>query len=453
MALKTDFAVSDNYNYLEGLGNYHQSEAFPGANSHVNNSPQKPPYGLKTERISGTSFTAPREQNLQTWMYRATPSLFHSEYVPYDDAHTPNPPTFLSPNSYMWPTFPTESGVDWVSSQKLLARNGDPAGKEGLAIWTFSITNAMRDNTAFSSIDGDCLIIPQSGGLDIQTEFGKLLVRQNEICVIPRGIRYRVALPNGPAHGFICELFQSHFQLPGLGIVGSTGLANQRDFQIPVAFFDGQLREDVAVANDTEWTLISRQAARLWTCTQDHTPFDVAAWHGTNYPFKYDLAKFCVLGNVLFDEHDPCLYTVLTAPAHREPGNAVVDFAIIPPRWMASEDTLWLPYYHRNTMNEFYAPIVNNQDGDYPFNQDRGKGFKPFGAGLNGGMVVHGATAEDLEKASTSDTSTPAKVMMDGITIFLLETEKPLYISDWAAEMAQQNFKAKEARPKSDSRL
>jgi homogentisate 1,2-dioxygenase len=325
-------------------------------------------------------------------MYRATPSLFHSEYTSYKESNETKPPCQLSPNSQLWPAFPVDSSSDWVSSQKLLAGNGDPIDKSGLAIWIFNASLPMPENTAFSSMDGDSLIIPQSGAIDIQTELGKMLVRQNEIAIIPRGIRYRVTLPHGPAHGFICEIFQSHFQLPALGIVGSTGLANQRDFQIPTAFFDGVLEKDskTAVANTGSWTLITRQARRLWHCTQDHTPFDVAAWHGTNYPFKYDLGRFCVLGNVLFDEHDPCLYTVLTAPAHGEPGNAVVDFAIIPPRYMASEDTLWLPYYHRNTMNEFYGPIVNAQPDEYPFNQGRGKGFKPFGAGLNGAMVVHG---------------------------------------------------------------
>lgn len=84
------------------------------------------------------------------------------------------------------------------------------------------------------------------------------------------------------------------------------------------------------------------------------------------------------------------MYVVLTAPAYGEPGNAIVDFAIIPPRWMASEDTLWLPYYHRNTMNEFYGPIVTSQDEAHPLNKGKEKGFRPFGAGLNGSMVVHG---------------------------------------------------------------
>ncbi|KIX03343.1 homogentisate 1,2-dioxygenase [Rhinocladiella mackenziei CBS 650.93] len=442
MAPVTDFAIKDNYKYLEGWGSYHSSEAFPGANPAVNNNPQKPPYGLRTERISGSSFTAPRDHNLQTWMYRATSSLDHDEFVPYNTHSTPTLPSFLSPNSCVWLEVPVERDSDWTS-QRLLARNGDPAAKNGLAIWLFSITQSMKPATVFSSLDGDCLIIPQAGALDIQTELGKLLVRQNEICVIPRGIRYCVSLPAGPCRGYICELFQGHFRLPDLGPVGSTGLANVRDFQIPTAHFDGSVEDGVAVANDTEYTVISRQAGRLWYCRQDHTPFDVAAWHGTNYPYKYDLARYCVLGNLLFDEHDPSLYAVLTAPSYREPGSTVVDFAIIPPRWMVAEDTFWLPYYHRNTMTEFYGPIVNAQSSSHPFNQ--GQEFKPFVAGLNGSMTAHGATEDEYERAANADLK-PTKLMTDGITLFLLETEVPLCLSDWAAKAAQKNFKAKSKR-------
>jgi homogentisate 1,2-dioxygenase len=172
-----------------------------------------------------------------------------------------------------------------------------------MSIWLFSIDRDMDPRSAFSSLDGDVLIIPQAGALDIQTELGKLLVRQNEIAVIPRGIRYRITLPAGSARGYVAELHEGHYKLPDLGAIGSTGLANVRDFQIPKAFFDGELMDGVATASqDGVWTIISRLNGRLWSCTQDHTPFDVAAWHGTNYPYKYDLARFCVLGNVLFDE-------------------------------------------------------------------------------------------------------------------------------------------------------
>jgi homogentisate 1,2-dioxygenase len=412
---------------------------FPGVVPVANNTPIKPAYGLRTERISGTSFTAPRAQNLQTFMYRSVSSLDHDDFEPLEGEEASKALDYLSPNSYTWPRFPVDKAADWVSAHKLLARNGSPAAKEGLAIWVWSVCKDMPSRTAFSSIDGESLIVLQAGTLDIQTELGHLLVRQNEIAVIPRGIRYRVSLPTGkPARGYTCELFQGHFRLPELGPVGSTGLANTRDFQIPIAAFDGTLQEQTATPNhrDTEHTIVTRQNGRLWHCKQSHTPFDVAGWHGTLYPYKYDLARFAVMGNLLFDEHDPCLYTVLTAPSHGgEPGNAVVDFAIIPPRWMVAEDTFRLPYYHRNTMCEFYAPIIHAQDPAYPFNG--GASFKPFGAGLHGGNVAHGPTERDF-LAAREVGDAPDKVQTDGITVFLLETEKPLFVSDLGRELDVQ---------------
>ncbi|KAI4603688.1 hypothetical protein KJ359_003505 [Pestalotiopsis sp. 9143b] len=379
-------------------------------------------------------------------MYRVRSSLKHDEFAPYQNEGVPKKPSFISPNSYLWPKYPVDKNADWLS-QKLLAQNGDPVTKTGLGIWVFSIAQSMKENTVFSSLDGDVLIIPQSGALDIQTELGKLLVRQNEICVIPRGIRYRVSLPNGPARGYICELFQGHFRLPDLGPIGSTGLANVRDFQIPKAFLDGRLEKGTAVANDATWTIISRQAGRLWAAKQDHTVFDVGAWHGTNYPYKYDLGRYCPMGNLLFDEHDPSLFTVLAAPSHREPGVSAVDFAVIPARWMVAEDTLWLPYFHRNTMNEFYAPVVAVQDPGHPLNG--GQQFKPFVAGLHGTMTTHGAAEEDFQRAR-SEPTTPQKVQTDGVNILLLETEMPLLLSDWAAEAC---LKPADAKPRGAAKI
>ncbi|KAI8624980.1 homogentisate 1,2-dioxygenase [Xylariaceae sp. FL1651] len=452
MAPVTNFAVKDTYTYLNGFNGYHQSEAIPGANPEVNNTPQKPAFGLRTERISNSSFTAPRERNIQTWLYRVTPSLDCGEFTLFDatsESANPPVPTILTPNSYAWPQIPLDDEADWIK-QKLIARNGDPQKKSGLALWLFSVTKDMPANTAFSSLDGEALIIPQAGALDIQTELGKLLVRQNEIAVIPRGVRYRVALRDGrPTRGYICELFEGHYQLPTLGVIGSTGLANVRDFQIPVAHFDGELVDDgqgkraaKAAEGQGDWTIISRLNSQLWTCAQNHTPFDVAAWHGTCYPYKYDLARFCVLGNALFDEHDPSLYTVLTAPSYgKAPGTAVIDFAIIPPRWQSSEDTLWLPYFHRNVMAEFSMPIINEQSPDFPLNG--GHEFRPFAAALNGSMTAHGSAEKELQKAMEIDTMKPAKLQTDGLTFALLETELPLYLSDWAFQCAVKNSKGK----------
>ncbi|PMD41638.1 homogentisate 1,2-dioxygenase [Hyaloscypha variabilis F] len=431
----TKFSVPEKYKYLEGFGGYHQSEAIPGANPIGANSPQLPPFFLSTERISGTSFTAPRASNLQTWLYRVHPSLSHSDFTPLPSSRSSSEEQFhLTPNALRWNDFPTTPNQDFLSSQKVIAQSGDPSKKEGLAYLTYSASNSMPPNTVFFSSDGDYLIIPQAGTLDIHTELGNLLVRQNEICVIPRGIKYRVTLPNGNARGYICELYQGHFQLPELGPIGSCSLANARDFQVPIATFEGRISNGVASCSPERWTILTKFAGSLWECTQEHTPFDIAAWHGTYYPYKYDLGRFSVLGSVLFDHPDPSIFTVLTAPSHREPGTAVCDFAIFPPRWLVMEDTYRPPYFHRNAMSEFAGVVINSQDEESVWNQG-GEGFRPFGATLNGAMVPHGMDKRTHEEARRSELR-PEKVAMEGFMIFLLESERMMGVSGWALEAA-----------------
>jgi homogentisate 1,2-dioxygenase len=390
---------------------------------------------LSTERISGTSFTVPRAASLQTWLYRVHPSLHHSEYSPSPVTAEHGEDVRQTPNALRWAGFPIEPGNDWISSQRLIAKSGDPSTKTGLAYLMYAASKDMDLRTIFFSSNGDYLIIPQSGTLDIKTELGNLLVRQNEIAVIPRGIRYRVTLPNGPARGYICELYQGHFQLPELGPIGSCSLANARDFQVPVAHFEGSIQNGTAVTQSSEWKVVTKYAGRLFSCAQNHTPFDIAGWHGTYYPYKYDLGRYSVLGSILYDHPDPSIFTVLTAPSHREPGTAVVDFAIFPPRWLVMEDTYWPPYFHRNSMSEFAGVIIASQDPESIWNQ--GEGFRPFGATLNGAMVPHGMDKRTHEDARTKELK-PEKVGTEGFTIFLLESEAMMGVTDWALKAAGQ---------------
>jgi homogentisate 1,2-dioxygenase len=52
----------------------------------------------------------------------------------------------------------------------------------------------------------------------------------------------------GPARGFALELFEGHFELPELGPIESTGLANIRDFEISTASFDNSDVESEIIA-------------------------------------------------------------------------------------------------------------------------------------------------------------------------------------------------------------
>ena len=54
------------------------------------------------------------------------------------------------------------------------------------------------------------------------TEFGLLNVAPGEIVVVQRGMRFSVALADGPARGYVLEVFSGHFRLPDLGVIGAT---------------------------------------------------------------------------------------------------------------------------------------------------------------------------------------------------------------------------------------
>ncbi|CAK7229417.1 hypothetical protein SEUCBS140593_007237 [Sporothrix eucalyptigena] len=399
----TNFQTPEKYQYLNGFLNYHEAEAIEGALPLGANSPQKPPLGLYAEKLSGTAFTAPRHENQQTWLYRVLPSATHSAFVAYDDAGatTLGSPLKHIPNQLRWDPFDLDHEHDWVRGLRYAAGAGDPGMKTGLGIYIYAAGRDMDANTALYSSDGDMLIVGQHGVLDIQTELGRLLVRPNEIVVIPRGIKYRVTLPEGPVRGYILELYQGHFTLPELGPIGSNGLANVRDFQVPTAHFD----EDTT----TTWSIINKYNNELYVAKQGHTPFDVVAWHGSTS----------------FDHPDPSIYTVLTGPSDH-PGTAIADFVIFPPRWLVQEDTFRPPWYHRNTMSEFMGLIC----GDY--DAKAGGGFRAAGASLHNVMSAHGPDASTWQKASEAVLQ-PQKIG-EGSMAFMFESSLMLGVTQWGLE-------------------
>jgi homogentisate 1,2-dioxygenase len=391
-----------------------QVQALAGALPIAQNTPQKPPYGLYTEKISGTSFTSDRGENQQTWLYRIIPAAAHSPFELEGSegersAAVENPKLQFTPTQLRWDPFDLDETSDWPHSMHLLAGAGDASTRTGLGFLIFTAGSSMDAKSAFYSADGDLLIILQQGVLDIRTELGHLLVRPNEICVIPRGIRYNVSLPEGPVRGYALELYQGRYTLPNLGPLGSFGLANARDFQVPVASFD----------EDTENTyrIIAKFNNNLFVATQDHTPFDIVSWHGLYYPYKYDLGRFLAVGSISYDHPDPSIFTLLST------SEGIAEMAIFPPRWLVMEDTFRPPWYHRNTMAEFMGLI----QGEYDARVDGG--FRPGGASLHNVMAGHGPDSSTHERAMHEEL-VPKKVG-EGSMAFVLENSMLLGVSEW----------------------
>src|SRR5262244_2459316 len=76
--------------YQCGFAGEFVTEALPGALPAGQNSPQKVPYGLYAEQLSGTAFTAPRHANRRSWLYRVRPAVTHGEFLAMDSAGLTN---------------------------------------------------------------------------------------------------------------------------------------------------------------------------------------------------------------------------------------------------------------------------------------------------------------------------------------------------------------------------
>lgn len=134
--------------------------------------------------------------------------------------------------------------------------------------------------------------MPQTGTLCVKTEFGRLTIKPNEIFVVQQGMRFSIDVSE-PSRGYILEVYGQHYVLPDLGPIGANGLANPRDFLSPVAWYENKEVD--------KYEIISKYQGKLFICEQDHSPFDVVAWHGNYVPYKYDLANFMVINSVSFD--------------------------------------------------------------------------------------------------------------------------------------------------------
>lgn len=411
---------SDYASYMPGFGNDFETEALTGALPKGQNSPQKCPYGLYAEQLSGTPFTAPRGKNERSWCYRIRPSVKHiNRFEKVDMPFWKSAPNILdeiiSLGQYRWNPSPSNIDTNFITGMRTMTTAGDVNTQVGMAAHIYVATNSM-DNEYFYSADSELLIVPQEGQLRFFTEMGIIDLEPQEIAIIPRGLLFKVDIINGPARGFVCENYGAKFDLPNRGPIGANCLANPRDFKTPKAAF-----EDNSITS----TVTIKWCGQFHITEIDHSPLDIVAWHGNYAPCKYDLRTFSPVGALLFDHPDPSIFTVLTAPSGVE-GTANIDFVLFRDRWSVAENTFRPPWYHKNIMSE----LMGNIHGVY---DAKPEGFAPGGMSLHNMMLPHGPDMDAFEKATNSKLG-PQK--MENTMSFMFETRFPQHLTSYAAKDA-----------------
>ncbi|KAK4177565.1 putative homogentisate 1,2-dioxygenase [Triangularia setosa] len=430
----------DPYKYQLGFGNHHATEAIPGAlPPHGTNLPQKGSYGLYAEHLNGTSFISSRAAASSVWMYRGKPAAAHHSPSRVEDRYNlescflpTNSNVAFTPLSCTWGPLAskqslnstTERKVTFVQGLRTIGGHGDATLKEGLAVHQYEFNTDM-DREAFVDHDGELLLVPQQGALNIKSELGSLLVKPGFIVVLPPGIRFSVEIARASgdqqseikATGYALEVFGTRYVLPDLGVLGANGLAHDRDFEYPVARFDLDTDDD-----DRPFCVTIKLAGRLFSYTQPHTPFDVVAWHGRYAPYRYDLSRFCHL-TANTDQLDPTSYCVLTAPS-KWPGVSLADFCIFGDKWAVSKNTLRIPYYHRNIATELCGVIRGQYKGSV-------RPLEAGGLSFEQSYMPHGETYEAHMQA-TEAANNPVKI--EGSLFFMFNVSSHLALTRWARE-------------------
>lgn len=413
--------------YMSGFGNTFETEALPGALPVGRNSPQKCNYGLYAEQLSGSPFTAPQASNQRSWLYRIRPTVRHTgRFEKIEMGAIRTAPTRedseLPIGQLRWSPVPVpKEKLTFVTGLRTVTVAGDVDSNAGMASHLLFITQSMEREHFFNA-DGEFLIVAEQGKIRFRTEFGVIEIEPGEICVIPRGIMFRVELIDGPVRAYVCENYGGGFILPDRGPIGANCLANPRDFLTPVAAY-----EDV----EGPHTLYVKWGGELFKTQVSQSPLDVVGWHGNYYPYKYDLRRFSPVGAIMFDHPDPSIFTVMTSPSET-PGTANIDFVIFPERWLVAENTFRPPWYHRNIMSEFMGLVYGVYDA-------KPEGFVPGGFSLHNQMLPHGPDTDAFEHASNVELK---PVKLTNTLAFMFETRLRQRVTKYAATLdtRQDNY-------------
>jgi homogentisate 1,2-dioxygenase len=321
------------------------------------NSPQKVSFGLYAEQLSGSPFTAPQASNQRSWLYRIRPTVKHSgRYQKIDEGRIRTAPSAreesdLPIGQLRWGPIPMpDETLTFVERPAHHDHGGDAETRTGMAAHVLLVTASMQ-NEYFFNADGELLIVAQEHSLRFRTEFGVIDIEPGEICVIQRGMIFKVELIDGPARAYVCENYGG-VSAADRGPIGANCLANPRDFLTPVAAY-----EDRGGAFDPV-----REVGRRTLCDADETSLRSMSSPGTaiTRPTNTICGASRRWARAVRPPRSVDLHR-LTAPSET-PGTSQCRLRHLPERWQVAENTFRPPWYHRNLMSEFMGLIYGVYD-------------------------------------------------------------------------------------------
>lgn len=218
--------------------------------------------------------------------------------------------------------------------------NGVPVELMTAAVWcgkkTLSIFLSKRQQAMpyiYRTVDGDEMYFVHQGHGRIETEYGVLEYERGDYIYIPRGCLYRV-IPKTTDTFMIITESRMPFSIPDRGLLGPHAIFDKGVVRLPE--FDAS-RE--AWSQD-EYEVRIKRLGRYSRVYFDYNPLtNVVGWKGTLTPYILnlrDIRPISALRN----------HIVPTANTTFQSEDAII--TTFGPRALGDEETLRLPFYHRN---------------------------------------------------------------------------------------------------------
>jgi homogentisate 1,2-dioxygenase len=104
----------------------------------------------------------------------------------------------------------------FITGIRTITTGGDVEAQTGFANSVYTITDSMVDEYFYNG-DAEMLFVLEHNPVRFCTKFGVIDAEPGEIVVVPRGVKLRVEVPEGPARGYLCENYGGAFTLPERG--------------------------------------------------------------------------------------------------------------------------------------------------------------------------------------------------------------------------------------------
>jgi len=315
-----------------------------------------------------------------------------------------------------------EAHVHRLADANVVAGGGTPLSGRRLLMWNGDIEVSVCRPTEplpgfYRNGEGDEVLYIHRGGGMLRTVFGRLLFRERDYVVVPRGTTHTFELAEG------AEQFWLVFHTPGeietpsryrnrYGQLLEHAPYSQRDFHPPLEL---ETHDEVG-----EFPVTVRVRGGHQDYLLDRHPFDVVGWDGYVWPYTFNA-----------DDFEPRAGRFhLPPPAHQtfEGRNFVI--CTFAPRMLDWDpEAVPLPYHHSNIQSEevmFYAA------GDYAARKGVGVGCIT----LHPSGLPHGPQPGAVERSLGSTRTDELAVMWDTfrplrLAALMREIDRPEYAYSW----------------------